>query len=98
MKSSAKAKSFHVAVRGNFPPARDFAKPDTYTMICRQAVGNDIDIISGITHHLNHLTINGPPTGDPDIESPTFPQRAIRQASRHHGTELSIERAVATER
>ena len=32
MKSSAKAKSFHVAVRGNFPAARDFAEPDTYTM------------------------------------------------------------------
>jgi len=31
MKSSAKAKSFHVAAQGNFPAARDFAEPDTYT-------------------------------------------------------------------
>jgi len=97
MKSSAKAKSFHVAVRGNFPTARDFAEPDNYTTTHRQAVGNDIDIISGITHHLNRLTINGPPTGDPDIESPTFSQRAIRRASRRHGTERSIECAVAME-
>jgi len=54
-------------------------------------------MISGVTHHLNRLTINGPPTGDPDIESPTFPQQAIRRASRRHGPERSIERAVATE-
>ena len=40
MKSSAKAKSFHVAVRGNFHAARDFAKPDTYTTSRRRAVGN----------------------------------------------------------
>jgi len=31
MKSSAKAKSFHVAAQGNFPAARDLAKPNTYT-------------------------------------------------------------------
>ena len=31
MKSSAKAKSFHVVARGNFPAARDFAEPNTYT-------------------------------------------------------------------
>jgi len=48
MKSSAKAKSFHVAVRGNFPAARDFAEPDTYTTTRRRVVGNDIDIISRI--------------------------------------------------
>jgi len=48
MKSSAKAKSFQVALRGNFPTARDFAEPDTYTTTRRRAVGNDIDIISGI--------------------------------------------------
>jgi len=48
MKSSAKAKSFHVSVQGNFPTARDFAELDTYTTTCRQAVSNDIDIISRI--------------------------------------------------
>jgi len=48
MKSSAKAMSFHVAVWGNFPAACDFAEPDTYTTTRRRAVGNDIDIISGI--------------------------------------------------
>jgi hypothetical protein len=31
MKSNAKAKSFHVAVRGSFPAARDLAEPNTYT-------------------------------------------------------------------
>ena len=30
MKFNAKAKSFHVVVRGNFPAACDFAEPDTY--------------------------------------------------------------------
>jgi len=30
MKSSAKAKSFHVAVGGNFRAARDLAEPNTY--------------------------------------------------------------------
>jgi len=39
MKFNVKAKSFHVAVRGNFPAARDFAEPDTYTTTRRQAVG-----------------------------------------------------------
>jgi len=34
MKSNAKAKSFHVAVWGNFTAARDFAELDTYTMTC----------------------------------------------------------------
>jgi len=126
MKSSAKVKSFHVAVRGNFPAACDFAEPDTCTTTRRRAVGNEstssaesspesaqhhrnnlrnhhlnrlniIGMISGITHHLNRRTINGPPTGDPDIESLTFPQRAIRRASCRHGPEGSIERAVATE-
>jgi len=32
MKSNAKVKSFHVVVWGKFPTARDFDKPDTYTM------------------------------------------------------------------
>ena len=31
MKSSAKANSFHVAARGNFPSAHDLAEPNTYT-------------------------------------------------------------------
>jgi len=39
MKFNVKAKSFHVAVRGNFPAARVFAEPDTYTTTCGQAVG-----------------------------------------------------------
>ena len=66
MKFNAKAKSFHIAVWGNFPAARDFAEPDTNTTSCRQAVGNGmiietiIGIISGI--------INRPPTGHQDIE------------------------------
>jgi len=30
MKFNAKAKSFHVTVRGNFPAAHDFAEPDPY--------------------------------------------------------------------
>jgi len=37
---NAKAKSFHVAVWGNFPAACDFAEPDTYTTTRRRAVGN----------------------------------------------------------
>ena len=41
LKFNAKAKSFHVAVRGNFPAARGFAKPDTYTTTRRRAVGNE---------------------------------------------------------
>ena len=41
MKFNNKAKSFHVAVRGNFPAARDFAEPDTYTTTRRRAVGNE---------------------------------------------------------
>jgi len=49
----------------------------------------------------NHQSIiDGPPTGHPDIESTPFPQRAIRGASRHHGTECyerSIELVVTTE-
>jgi len=66
MKFNAKAKSFHVAVWGNFPTAHDFAEPDTNTTSCRRAVGNGmiietiIGIISGI--------INRPPTGHQDIE------------------------------
>jgi len=40
MKFNAKVKSFHVMVRGNFPAARDFAEPDTYTMTSRGSVGN----------------------------------------------------------
>jgi len=40
MKFNAKTKSFHVAVRGNFPTARDSAEPDTYTTTRRRAVGN----------------------------------------------------------
>jgi len=39
MKFNVKAKSFQVAVRGNFPAAGDFAEPDTYTTTCRRAVG-----------------------------------------------------------
>jgi len=39
MKFNIKTKSFHVAVRGNFPAARDFAVPDTYTTTRGQAVG-----------------------------------------------------------
>jgi len=40
MKFNAKAKSFHIAVRGNFPTARDSAEPDTYTTNRQRAVGN----------------------------------------------------------
>jgi len=40
MMFNVKAKSFHIAVRGNFPAAPDFAEPDTYTMTLRRALGN----------------------------------------------------------
>jgi len=40
MKSDAKVKSFHVAVRGNFLAACDFAQPDTYTTTHRRVIGN----------------------------------------------------------
>jgi len=39
MKFNLKAKSFHVAVRGNFPAAHVFAERDTYTTTRRQVVG-----------------------------------------------------------
>jgi len=42
MKSNAKAKSFHLVGQGNFPAARDFAEPDTYTMTCQRAGGRGI--------------------------------------------------------
>jgi len=41
MKFNAKVKSFHVAVWGNFPTARDFAEPDTYMTTRRRAVGKN---------------------------------------------------------
>ena len=50
MKSRAKGKSFHVAVWGNFPAARDFAELDTYTMTRRQTVENQ----SGVENQQNH--------------------------------------------
>jgi len=40
MTFTTKAKSIHVAVRGNFPAAHDFTEPDTYTTTRRRAVGN----------------------------------------------------------
>ena len=109
MKSNAKAKSFHVAGRGNFPAARDFAEPDTYTTTRRRAGGNltSIGIIIGIISRIinDQRVINGPPTGHPDIEPTTTPLRAIRRASHRHGAanepppryERSVERVVATE-
>jgi len=39
MKFNVKAKSFHVTVRGNFPAARGFPEPHTYTTTRGQVVG-----------------------------------------------------------
>jgi len=91
MKSSTKAKSFHVAARGNFPAARDLAELNTYTTPrCGRRRKNMM-----IQNHQS--IINGSPTGPQDIESSTLPQLAICRASRRHGTERSIERAIAME-
>jgi len=108
MKSSAKVKSFHVAVRGNIPAARDFAVPDTYTTTRRRAVGNDIDIISRIitsiinqkdhgNHHRNDQSespiINRPPTGHPDIESTTSPPTSDpTSAPKSAASETTVDR------
>jgi len=94
MKSSAKATSFHVAARGNFPTARDLAELNTYTTPRRGRRRKKM------INQNDQSIINGPPTGHPDIESTPFPQRAIRGASRHHGTERyerSGEQVIANE-
>jgi len=112
MKFNAKAKSFHVAVRGNFPAARDSAKPDTYTTTRRRAVGNRSSSEDSSTssaesspesakHHRNHQSessiINGPPTGHPDIESTTIPASDPSSEALPWNRERSVERVVATE-
>ena len=80
MKSSAKAKSFHVVARRNFTAACDLGEPNTYTTPRRGRRRRNMI-------NRNHQSIiNGPPTGHPDIESTPFPQRAIRGGSRRHGT------------
>jgi hypothetical protein len=94
MKSSAKAKSFHVAVRGS--------SPQHVTLPSRLLIRLPADERLGGGHQTessaepptrNHRIINGPPTGHQDIESSTLPLqginrailRAIRRASRRHG-------------
>jgi len=52
MKFSAKAKSFHIAVRGNFPAARDFAEPDTYDDL--PTSGGQPVFIGRISRTINH--------------------------------------------
>jgi len=76
MKFNVKAKSFHVMVRGNFPAARVFAEPDTYTTTRGQVVGKGSHRKNSRNpqqnNHLNHLTINRPSTGHQNIESMTI--------------------------
>jgi len=61
MKSNAKAKSFHVAVRGNFPVAHDFTEPDTYTTTHQQAVGNRSSSEESSESSPRHRVNNHPP-------------------------------------
>ena len=80
LKSNAKA---NVAVRGNFPAARDFAEPDTYTTTCRRAVGNrsssEVSSESSPRHRVN----DHPPTSDPSSKlSPRSRKRSNKQAIR----------------
>jgi hypothetical protein len=55
---NAKAKSFHITVRGNFPAARDLAEPNTYMTPRRErSIGID-QRNHQQNHHLNRLTMN----------------------------------------
>jgi len=82
MKSNAKAKSFHFAVRGNFPAARDFAELDTYTTSRRRAGGNGHD-------HRNHQH---------DQERAINDRLVTKTSSQRPSPyERSVERVVATE-
>ena len=89
MKSNAKAKSFHVAVRGN--PPQHVTSPSR-TLIRRPATSGWQQKESIIETNINRedssesSASHQPPTGHQDIESTTIPIRAIRRACRRHGT------------
>jgi len=94
MMFNAKAKSFHIALRGNFPAAHDFAESDTYTMTRRRAVGhqnhrNDRRNTqqNHRNDHRNHQDIGSmtiptsDPTSDPTIDPTSNPTSAASETT-----------------
>jgi len=82
MKSSAKAKSFHVMARGNFPAARDLAEPSTYTTPRR---GRRRKNMINRNHHRNDQS---------STDNLTVTKTSIQRPSPY---ELYVERAGATQ-
>jgi len=82
MTFNAKAKSFHVAVLGNFPAARDFAEPDTYMTTRRRAVGNRFS-----SEELSESSAESSPQSSND-------QRTIYRSPRHRVNDLPKPRVI----
>ena len=91
MKSSTKTKSFHAAVRGNFPTAHDFSELDTYMTTRRRVVANRrinriIETIIGIIIETIIGIIIETIIGMTKISGQRPSPRTIRRASRCHRT------------